>query len=106
MAIVKYTDDNGYWKVADVPDDVTPDKYHRGVQLGPPDLSGLELPVTTLRELYERLVQADLYIAPQLMGKRAQLRQILKSAGVSIDLLGQVINKYQERYYTGEREDE
>lgn len=103
MTVVKYTDTKGFMWAVDVPEGTSPEQYKAGVRLGPPDLSRLNLGKDQWLALNTLLVEHGLYNAPQLMGKRLELKQILQKCGISTHLLNTLIGVYQEVYY-GEME--
>lgn len=66
-----------------VPEGTEPRDYGMGALLGPPDLSGLELPRKRLKALSNELVDRGLYSYSLLDGKRAELLRLLESFGFS-----------------------
>ena len=98
---VRYTDKQGLTWVTSVPAEATPDMYRWGVPVGPPDLSSLGLEKKEWVALQAALVDMDLIVAPQLMGKRAEIKLILKKLGLPEYLLKEIISLYQQAYYAG-----
>lgn len=100
MPAVKYTDDNGFAWMVLVSDDTPEKEYDQGAVLGPPDLKPLGLPVRTLKQLHNKLVDKGLYTAPQLVGKRAILKQILTELRLDPkQYFRPLLSLYQNDYY-------
>lgn len=94
MKLMKYDDSERVWAVLVAPN-VDPEF---GIHLGPPDLSGVIQDKDLLRQLYTLLVDAGLYDADRLLGKRKVLLSILKKLKLE-HLLRDIIRAYQLDYY-------
>jgi len=99
MPNVKYTDTNKLSWIVSVPATAPPETYKWGVPVGPPDLSPLGLSKEDRIKLQKGLVDLNLVIAPQLMGKRAELKILLKQLGLPDTLLRELISLYQRSFY-------
>jgi hypothetical protein len=61
MMRVNYTQKNGFKQIREVPANVTNEQeYSRGIFIGPPDLSGLGLPLEQTKQLNNWLVDQEL----------------------------------------------
>jgi hypothetical protein len=74
------------------------------VFLGPPEeLMSLPLDNDAIKVLFEKLVDGQMYIAPQLMNRRVDLHNILQSLGVPKSEVNSIVRRilqiYQVEYY-------
>lgn len=99
MPKVKYTDDDGLAHVTLVPTGTHPEHFKWGVPVGPPDLSALGLEREKMIALQAALVDLDLLVAPQLMGQRPVLLDILNKLGLPREMVKDLIGLYQQAYY-------
>jgi len=98
--IVPYIDEDGIAYLAQIP--VNSNNPESGIILGPPEeLSNLNISVEKLKLLRRELVEAKLYMAPQLMNKREDLVKILKKVGITDtkQVLRELIHIYQAGFY-------
>lgn len=95
MQIEKYIEDGRAWSVLVAPG-IEPEF---GIRLGPPDLSGMVSDQDLLKKLYMMLVDAGLYNAPQLLGKRGVLRRIFDALHLPPTDMRTLIWLYQRDYY-------
>lgn len=100
MPDVKYTDNEGLMWIVGVPPNAPEEIYKWGVPVGPPDLSSLGLTKTDRKKLQNALVDAGFVLAPHLVGKRKELKALLKKLELPDSLLREIISLYQRVYYT------
>lgn len=98
MKIVCFIE-NGYARAKAVPNDADKELYEYGIDLGPPDLSGLGLPELTLKALSIDLVEHNMYIAPLLMSRRKELLELLDKHKIDRRLLRNMLNIFQMDFY-------
>lgn len=101
---VIYTDSQGWREFRKVPSDLHPSEYNRGILLGPPDLSELNLSEEDTLALSNALVDAGYMNYKSLAGKRRDLLRIAQSIlGISEKeaavLRLKLIALYQRDYY-------
>ena len=100
--LVKYTNKQGFVEVRAVPNDASPDTYHKGVLIGPPEsLQTIDLPKEKIKELYKKLVEAGFLNHKDLQGNRSVLLQIVRDIGGKDfkSLRNKVLSLYQREYY-------
>ena len=74
---VNYTQKNGFKQVREVPANLTnEEEYKRGILVGPPDLSGLGLPVDQTKQLNNWLVDQGL-TEFQILGRPGNYDKLL-----------------------------
>ena len=78
MALVKYTDDDGYAYLVRVPDGAKPYQYSKGIVLGPPDISQIGLPEEDEKRLRSELVEAQLVSAQTIRGSNQTLHKLVR----------------------------
>ena len=109
MAIVKYTNEDGWIEIREVPKDALPYEYEFGILIGPPDLSKIHEDFDIARNISNALVNADLYDFQQLRGRRAELVNVLirtTGAGEHISpLRNKIIEIYQRDFWPDKFED-
>lgn len=80
MPDVKYVDQEGFAWLKRVSDKAKPQYFARGITVGPPDLSELDLTEDELKALHEALVNSRLVNAMLVRGSRNHLFIIVKAA--------------------------
>lgn len=80
MPDVTYVDKHGYAWLKRVSDKTKPENYARGVTIGPPDLSELDLTEDELKVLQKALVDSRLVNLTLVRGSRNALYKVVKGA--------------------------
>ncbi len=80
MPDVKYVDEDGYTWLKRVTERAKPEHYNRGITIGPPDLSELDLTQDERKVLQEGLVNSRLVNAELVHGSRNHLFNVVKAA--------------------------
>ena len=105
MAIVKYTNSNGFITVRVVPDGAPKHLYHRGIVIGPPDLDEVpNLSHAQRKDLNNALAEQDFIVYEQFSGRRAELLDLIKTTlGVTNDeargIRDWLVHIYQKESY-------
>lgn len=102
MKRVVYTDSDGLKWIVDVPDHYSEEEYEKGLVVGPPDLSDLNIHRYKLKKLNHALVDAGLIEPGDLLGRRIELRKILKA--LQIEEQERPIVSIYQWLYKGEQE--
>lgn len=102
--IVVYTNSEGMKEFRKVPNTLQPSEYNKGILVGPPDLTKLDLPSETTLTLNNALVDAGYVNYVSLAGRRRNLLLLLQSTlGISEEDARQLRNKitglYQKDYH-------
>jgi hypothetical protein len=94
---------NGWLEIREVPNGTLPKDYSKGVLIGPPDLSEMELEDKQAKELNNSLVNAGLVEYQDLRGNRIKLIEIIRQVFGNVDNIKQIRNTilgiYQKAYY-------
>lgn len=80
MRNVDYEDSKGRWSVRQMPDDAPPENARYGIVVGPPDLSGLQLPEEVETRLNNELYHRGLITSADLRGRNNELQAALQAA--------------------------
>lgn len=112
MPLVTYTTEDGFTQIREVPHHTAYDDYHKGVLVGPPDLSVTELSYDLCRQLNNLLVKAEWLDYEDISGNRANLLRLIQDqldtdVKTARELRNKVVMAYQYAYYDinlGERE--
>ena len=71
----------------------------QGVVIGPPVLIDMGLSQDTVDAIRSRLIDLELMVAPDLMGKRGVLKNLLRELGVGKEHVNSLIHSYQIDFY-------
>ena len=98
---VNYNQEDGTLQIREVPDKANPDSYKYGIEIGPPDLSDLNLSARLIKQLSKELALAGFGNYKDTTGRRDEVMSIiLKVVGKrDKDLLKQILYIYQQSYF-------
>lgn len=97
---VEFEKKDGLLGIREVPADASPEFYRYGIEIGPPDLSSLELSKDLIKELNNRLVKARIVCYEDTQGQRGAILDIVKrvTGKKNKTLVKQVLALYQGTY--------
>lgn len=101
--LVVYQKPDGFKEIKEVPTGCLQRDYHKGITIGPPDLSALGWDVTALRKLNNALVDNNIINYNDVRGHRPLVinivRQFASSKQEERDLFKALLSIYQIHYY-------
>ena len=77
---VEYKDEEGLWCVVLVPEGSDESTYHMGIEVGPPDLSSLDLPKAVKVRLHNELFRRRLLTRADLRGRGMEVFAAVQAA--------------------------
>ena len=77
---VEYEDEEYLWWVVLVPEGSDESTYHMGIEVGPPDLSSLDLPTPVKVRLHNELFRRGLLTRADLRGRGMELFAAVQAA--------------------------
>lgn len=102
MAVIEYTNSEGYLTIRLVPDDAEEENYHQGLVLGPPDLSEIPIKEDERKLLSNALARERLLRYPHLSGNRGRLLELAQRAVKSLgarEVRDWIVHVYQKEEY-------
>lgn len=85
MALVEYTNKQGYIYMKLVPDESDTRDYHMGITVGPPDLDEVPIEEEERLLLHNALAREKLLRYPDLSGNRGKLLELIRRSVKSMD---------------------
>ncbi len=77
---VAYEDEDGLWRVVLMPEGSDESIYHMGIEVGPPDLSSLDLPGAVKVRLHNELFRRRLLTRADLRGRGMEVFAAVQAA--------------------------
>ena len=77
---VEYEDEEHLWRVVLVPESSDESTYHMGIEVGPPDLSSLDLPMPVKVRLHNELFRRRLLTRADLRGRGMEVFAAVQAA--------------------------
>ena len=97
--LVIHETSTGLKEVREVPNGAFPRDYHKGVLVGPPDLTPLGLPFSKMVALNNRLVEEGIIEFEDLRGNKHIVRSILRALDIEDGVKRGITSLYQRREY-------